>query len=103
MTPSLLALLSITFGIIGTNLFALLYNKYSFKFIGNTIIGVFGSIFFVKMFGRLGFSIKQVVSSNHVNSLFAINIIVSIIGGILFLILLKKVTNKLLVSHVKEK
>jgi len=99
MTPSLLSLLSITFGIIGSNLFALLFNKYSFKFIGNTIIGVFGSIFFVKMFGRLGFSIKQVVTSNHINILFTINIIVSIVGGIIFLILLKKVTDKLDVNY----
>lgn len=94
MTPSLLALLSIGFGIIGTNVFAIIFKKYSFQFIGNTIVGVFGSIFFVKMFGHLGFSINSVVDSQHAYLLFAINITVSMIGGIVFLVLLKKITSK---------
>jgi uncharacterized membrane protein YeaQ/YmgE (transglycosylase-associated protein family) len=94
MTPSLLALLSIAFGIVGTNIFAIIFKKYSFQFIGNTILGVFGSIFFVKMLGPLGFSINSVVNSQHPNFLFAVNIIISIFGGIIFLVLLKKITSK---------
>ncbi|HIP37300.1 MAG TPA: hypothetical protein EYG85_10645 [Crocinitomix sp.] len=92
MTPSLLALLSIFFGIISANVFALIKPKYSFNLIGNTIVGVFGSIFFVKTFGRLGFSISSIVNSDKGGLLFGINITISIIGAIIFLILLKKIT-----------
>ncbi len=94
MTPSLLALLSIAFGIIGTNLFSVFYKKYSFEFIGNTIVGVFGSIFFVKMFGRLGFSINDVMHSQHLVLLFSLNLIISILGGIILLIVLKNIILK---------
>lgn len=90
MTPSFLALLSIAFGIIGTNLFSIFYKKFSFELIGNTIVGVFGSIFFVKMFGRLGFSINDVTHSQHFVLLFTLNICISILGGIIFLILTNK-------------
>jgi uncharacterized membrane protein YeaQ/YmgE (transglycosylase-associated protein family) len=96
MTDTLIALISIFVGIVGANISGLVLKKYTFGFIGNTIAGVFGSIFFIKAFSRFGFdpvTIMQTGEPNHI--LFIVNIIVSFFGGILFVILLKKVKLKL--------
>ena len=89
MTQTIIALLSITIGIVGTNIFAYFYNKYSLEIIGNTIVGVFGSIFIIKTFGRLGFNPNSIVI-NGITSwhLLPINLLASVSGGILLLIII---------------
>ncbi len=96
MTNTLLALLSISIGIIGANIFAFIFKKYSFQITGNTIIGVFGSVFFIKSFGRLGFSPTFVTAGGnfHLN-LFILNLTVSFFGGVLGLVILKKILSSI--------
>lgn len=96
MTATLISLISIFIGIIGSNLTGLIFKKYSLGFIGNTIAGVFGSIFFIKSLGRLGFDPKSIMLSDNVNfSLFAINIIISFFGGAIAVLLIYKLKQKL--------
>ncbi|MDX1272266.1 hypothetical protein [Bizionia paragorgiae] len=95
MTATLISLISIVFGIIGANSFAALNKKYSFGLIGNTIAGVFGSILFIKSFGRLGFNPQAIVSEHSVSiSLFILNCTVSLIAGGLALRLLHYLKSK---------
>lgn len=96
MTDTLVSLISILIGIVGANLMGYIFKNYSFGILGNTIAGVFGSIFLIKSFGRLGFdpiSIMQLGSFNH--NLFIINTIVSFIGGSLAVVLISKLKNKM--------
>ncbi len=96
MTDTLIALISVFVGIVGANTTGLILKKYTLGFIGNTISGVFGSIFFIKAFSRFGFdpvTIMKTGEPNHI--LLIVNIIVSFFGGMLFVILLKKVKLKL--------
>ncbi|PHS66715.1 MAG: hypothetical protein COB12_05795 [Flavobacterium sp.] len=96
MTATLISLISVFIGIIGANVTGVFFKKYSFGLIGNTIAGVFGSVFLIKSFGRLGFnpiSIMQLGSVNY--SLFFINIIVSFLGGVIALILISILNNKI--------
>lgn len=96
MTDTLISLISILIGIIGANLTGFVFKKYSFDIIGNTIAGVFGSIFFIKSFGRLGFDPKSIMQSGDVNIyLFTINSIVSFCGGLITVIIIKKIKNKM--------
>ena len=91
MTATLISLISILTGIIGANIIAITFKKYSFGSIGNTISGVFGSIFFIKLFGRLGFDPFTIVQANTINiKLLFLNLIVSFLGGVIALILIKK-------------
>ncbi|WP_456376609.1 hypothetical protein [Lutibacter sp.] len=91
MTATLISLLSILIGIAGANLTGLIFKKYSFGIIGNTIAGVFGSIFLIKLIGRLGFDPITIMQSGTINiKLLLINLIVSFSGGIIAVILLKK-------------
>jgi len=88
MTDSLISLISIFIGLISANIFAFYRRKYTLRFIGNTISGIFGSILFIKIFGRLGFGPKDIMQTGDTNFiLFSINLLVSILGGILGLIL----------------
>jgi len=88
MTDTLISLLSIFIGLISANIFGAFKKKYSFGLTGNTISGIFGSILFIKIFGRLGFGPKAIMASGDTNLLlFSINLLVSILGGILGLIL----------------
>jgi len=90
MTDTLISIISIFVGMIGANLLGVFAKKYSLQFIGNTITGIFGSIFFIKMFGRLGFDPMTIMKSGNVNlTLFSINILVSFFGGVLGLIFAK--------------
>lgn len=74
----------------------LIYKKYSFELIGNTIAGVFGSIFFIKSLGRLGFDPKSIIQTGDINIyLFIINCIVSFCGGLIAVIIIKKIKNKI--------
>ncbi|MBP8793435.1 MAG: hypothetical protein KBE41_02460 [Lutibacter sp.] len=96
MTATLISLFSILIGIIGANATAFIFKKYTFGSIGNTIAGVFGSIFFIKLFGRLGFDPFSIVQTGNINLiLLSINLIVSFIGGAIALILIKKLKIKL--------
>ena len=96
MTATLISLISILIGIIGANTSGYILKQYSFGLIGNTIAGVFGSIFLIKSFGRLGFSPFYITehASFHV-WLFIINSAVSFLGGALALILIKKLQLKM--------
>lgn len=95
MTDTLISLLSILIGIIGANSTALFFKKYSFGLIGNTIAGVFGSVFFIKLIGRLGFSPQAIMRTGSVNfNLFVLNSLVSFCGGIVAVILLSKLVAK---------
>jgi uncharacterized membrane protein YeaQ/YmgE (transglycosylase-associated protein family) len=96
MTITLMPLISIFIGIIGANIFGKVKKEYSFGFTGNTVAGVFGSIFFIKSFGRLGFDSWAIMQNQTFHLLpFLINCLVSIGGGVLALILLKKLNNKM--------
>lgn len=96
MTATLLSLISISTGIIGANSTGILFKKYTLGSIGNTISGVFGSILFIKSFGRLGFDPMAIMSSGTANyKLFILNIIVSFCGGGLAIILISLLKTKL--------
>ncbi|MFK5877876.1 MAG: hypothetical protein QM478_00115 [Flavobacteriaceae bacterium] len=96
MTDTLISLISILIGIAGANSTGYIFKKYSFGIIGNTIAGVFGSIFFIKTFGRLGFDPKSIMLLGNVNYyLFIINSIVSYFGGSIAVILIFKLKNKM--------
>ncbi len=82
MTATLISLVSMFLGILGANGIGLIFKKYSFGFIGNTIAGVFGSILFIKTFGRLGFDPQAIVQTGDTNvTLLLLNSIVSLLGG----------------------
>ena len=97
MTHTLVSLISIVIGIIGGNTAGYFFNKYSFGLVGNTIVGVFGSVFLIKSLGRLGFSPKFIVHAGNVDFfLFTLNAVVSFLGGafgLLFIYKLKKKMN----------
>jgi len=96
MTETLISLISIFIGIIGANITGFIFKKYSFGVIGNTIAGVFGSVFLIKAFGRLGFDPLSIMRNGIFNSLpFSINCIVSFLGGVLGLIAIKLIKIKL--------
>lgn len=98
MTATLISLLSILTGIIGANSTTYAFKKYSLGMVGNTIAGVFGSILFIKSFGRLGFDPLFILQLGNINfKLLILNLIVSFLGGITAVILinrLKKFMNK---------
>jgi len=92
MTATLISLISIFVGILGANTAGFYFKKYSFGIVGNTIAGVFGSIFFIKSFGRLGFDPMSIIKSGNIDLiLFAINLLVSLFGGIAAIIFAKRI------------
>jgi len=96
MTGTLISLISIIIGIISANIFGYFKNKFSFGFIGNTLIGVFGSIALIKSFGRLGFDPWSIMNDGDFDGLrLAINMLVSALGGVFGLILAKFISKKL--------
>ena len=96
MTDTLIAIISIFVGMIGANVLAVFAKKYSLQFIGNTISGIFGSIFFIKMFGRLGFDPMTIMKTGNVNLiLFSINMLVSFFGGVIGLLFAKWIITKM--------
>ena len=96
MTGTLISLISIFIGIIAANVFGYFKKQYSFGFTGNTLVGVFGSIFLVKSFGRLGFNPWSIMENGTFHSsLFIINCLVSVLGGVIGLIVTKSVSKKL--------
>ncbi|MEM5565457.1 hypothetical protein WNY78_10095 [Psychroserpens sp. AS72] len=96
MTGTLISLISIFIGIISANAFGSFNKKYSFGFTGNTLVGVFGSIFLIKTLGRLGFDPWSIMQDDIFHSrLFLINCLISILGGVLGLLLIKYLDNKM--------
>jgi hypothetical protein len=96
MTDTLISIISIFVGMIGANILAVFFTKYSLQFIGNTIVGIFGSIFFIKIFSRLGFDPMTIMKTGNVNIvLFSINMLVSFFGGVLGLIFAKLMIAKM--------
>lgn len=96
MTDTLISLISIYIGVIGANFTGFVFKKYSFGIIGNTIAGVFGSIFLIKSFGRLGFDPVSIMQTGKVNIfLFIVNSVVSFFGGTLAVVLLKSIKSKI--------
>jgi len=96
MTGTLISIISVFIGIITANLFGSIKKKYSFGFTGNTLAGVFGSIFFIKTFGRLGFDPWSIAAHGTFNSaLFIIKGLVSALGAIIGLIAIKLLERKL--------
>jgi len=96
MTATLISLMSILIGIIGGNATGMFFSKYSFGFIGNTILGVFGSAFLIKSIGRLGFGPEDIVHSGVVDlKLFLLNMFVSFIGGALLVVCVRSFKNKI--------
>ncbi len=94
MTDTLISLVSILIGIAGANVTGHFFKKYSFGITGNTIAGVFGSIFLIKTFGRLGFDPKSIMQLGNINhNLFIINSIVSYFGGSIAVILISRLKN----------
>ena len=95
MTGTLISLISILIGIIAANVFGNFKQKYSFGFTGNTVIGVFGSILFIKTFGRLGFNPWSIMNNGDFDGFrLALNLVVSAMGGVLGLIIAKMVYQK---------
>lgn len=100
MTATLISLISILFGILGGNTSGVIFKKYSFGILGNTIAGVFGSIFLIKSLGRLGFDPNSIMKFGDVNyGLFTINIFVSFFGGAIAVLLIYLLKNKLNKEH----
>jgi len=96
MTGTLISLISIFIGIVGANITGYLFKKYSFGLIGNTIAGVFGSIFLIKSFGRLGFDPNSIMQSeSYTYHLFILNSFVSFFGGSIAIILIYRLKNKM--------
>ncbi|WP_133122128.1 hypothetical protein [Brumimicrobium salinarum] len=96
MTHTLISILSIFSGFFGAHFFALVKPKFSLGFTGNSIVGIFGSILLIKSFGRLGFNPFAIMETGNVNwLLFTINLMVSFLGGILFLMLTQWVVKKM--------
>jgi uncharacterized membrane protein YeaQ/YmgE (transglycosylase-associated protein family) len=96
MTGTLISLINIILGIIAANIFGYFNEKFSFGFIGNTLIGVFGSIALIKSFGRLGFDPWSIMNDGDFDGFrLTINMLVSALGGIFGLILVKFISKKL--------
>lgn len=96
MTESTISLISIACGILAANVLGYIAKKFSFGLIGNSIAGVFGSIFFIKIVGRLGFDPTAIMQSGDFNlKLFIINLVVSVAGGMLALLLAKLLKNRM--------
>ena len=96
MTATLISLFSIFIGVISATIFGLLFKKYSFGIIGNSIVGVFGSIFLIKSIGRLGFDPNSIMASGETNwNLLTINLITSALGAVLAVFLIHKLKKRI--------
>ncbi|NMH85980.1 hypothetical protein [Flavivirga algicola] len=96
MTDTLISLISIVCGIIGSNISGYIFKTYTLGIIGNTIAGVFGGIFFIKALGKFGFGPKSIIQSGDVYfSLFALNLFISFVGGAIAVILIHKLKTKM--------
>jgi len=91
MTATVIALLSIWFGVFGGLSYNLFQKKYKISFIKRILTGVFGSIFFIKFLSRLGFTPFDIVANNAVHVfLLVLNLAVSFCGGLFAVAILQK-------------
>lgn len=90
MNPGFISLIGIMFGILGANSIFFLNKEKSLGLTGNSIVGVFSSVLFIKIIGHF-FHLKS--SSNIL--LVTIIFIGSFIVGLTFSYLTKKVLLKL--------
>ncbi len=98
MTDTLISLISIVFGIIGSNISGYIFKTHTLGLIGNTISGVFGSIFFIKSLGQFGFGPKSIMQSGDLHfGLFILNLFISFTGGFITVILIHKL--KTMMNH----
>lgn len=96
MTTTLIAIISVFMGIFGGIVTPFIFKKYDLGFSGNTIVGVFGSIFFIKSLGRLGISPNQIIHNGYINPiLLSLNLLISVIGGSIAVLLIYKLKTKL--------
>ena len=96
MIESTISLVSIVSGLIGANLFGWIFPKYSLGLTGNSMAGVFGSILFIKSLGRFGFGPVAIMESGSPDIfLLAINLLISILGGIVLVLLIGKMKKRL--------
>lgn len=96
MTETLISLLSIVVGILGSYSLVFFCKKFSMGLTGNTIAGVFGSIFFIKLLSRLGFDPVSIMKSGDINVLLLlINLLISLISGAVGLCLIKLIYKKM--------
>ncbi|UXP30967.1 hypothetical protein N6H18_11460 [Reichenbachiella agarivorans] len=96
MTETSISLLSIICGIAGANGLGWLMPRFQFGMTSNSIAGVFGSIFLIKSLGRMGFDPTSIVDGGELNLLLlVINLLVSILGGVLGALVLKLLKDKM--------
>ena len=94
MNEGLISLLSILFGIVGANSIIFFRQESSLALKGNTLVGVFASVFFIKSFGRLGFNPTSIVTHPDQHLwLLGINLTVSFFSGLLGVLIAKKMIN----------
>lgn len=95
MNEGLIALLSISFGIIGANSTSFFRKESSLALKGNTLVGVFASVFFIKSFGRMGFDPRSITnSSDYSTLLLCINLTVAFLGGFIGVVIAKNLIQK---------
>jgi len=95
MNESLIALSSIVVGVFGVIIYTKLSNSNYFSLTANVIISVFGSVFFTKSFGSLGLKPTTIFSNDSLNIFLLIGYyFISISGGVITLIIIKKVASK---------
>ena len=96
MTASFISLLSILIGIIAANCAGKINKKISFGFTGNTILGVFGSVFFIKLLGRTGIDPKIITQTADLNyTLLRFNLLISLLGGLAAIYIAYKLRNNI--------
>lgn len=96
MTATLISLISIAIGIISANLTGFFYKKKSLGLIGNSISGVFGSIFFMKLIAKCNLNIQNIIINHKFDiTLFIIIIAISIFGGCISVIVLSKLKKRM--------
>lgn len=70
--------------------------KYSLNTAGNTIAGVFGSVLCIKTIGRLGMDPRSIVEFGIIdNRLLILNLVVSFVSGIIFVVFLSILKSKI--------
>ncbi len=95
MTETSISLASILSGVLGANILGFFFPKYSFGIIGNSIAGVFGSVFFIKSIGKLGIDPTSIVASiKSYYLLLSLNLLVSFSGGFFAIVIARALKNK---------
>lgn len=83
-------------GIIGANLMVQIYPKFTLGLTGNTIIGVFGSVLFIKSLGRIGVDPKIIMADGQVSiHLLILNFVIAILGGGISLAMISLINKKI--------